>query len=178
MTKGFNPEATSTNLNMSPEQLAQLDWLRAEIGADNAKEAILRSISVMVTLKQNIKSGSQLFIHNSEGQIRLLIPELEPSPTENWQYLVERPHPWRRQLYIKGRKLMAATVWRDAIANQMSPEEAAENWDLPLAAIDEVMRYCESDRDLLRLEAEEERYHLETKAVSLYNNGDVSDRHS
>lgn len=169
MTQTSNSESTGTlpNLTMSPEQVAQLDWLRVAIGADNAKEAILRSISVMVTLKQNLKSGSQLFIHNSEGHIRLVIPELEPSPKENWQYLVERPHPWRRQLYIKGRKLMAATVWRDAIANQMSPEEAAENWDLPLAAIHEVMRYCESHQELLRLEAEEERYRLEAKGVSL-----------
>jgi uncharacterized protein (DUF433 family) len=121
----------------------------------------------MVTLKQNLKSGSQLFIHNSDGQIRLLIPELEPSPIENWQYLVERPHPWRRQLYIKGRKLLASTVWRDAIANEMSPEEAAENWDLPLAAIQEVMHYCERHQELLQLEAEEERYRLEVKGVSL-----------
>ncbi len=170
MTPASNPESASTqlpNLTLSSEQVAQLDWLRMAIGAENTKEAILRSISVMVTLKQNLKSGSQLFIHNSDGQIRLLIPELEPSPIENWQYLVERPHPWRRQLYIKGRKLLASTVWRDAIANEMSPEEAAENWDLPLAAIQEVMHYCERHQELLQLEAEEERYRLELKGVSL-----------
>ena len=170
MTPASNPESASTqlpNLTLSSEQVAQLDWLRMAIRAENTKEAILRSISVMVTLKQNLKSGSQLFIHNSDGQIRLLIPELEPSPIENWQYLVERPHPWRRQLYIKGRKLLASTVWRDAIANEMSPEEAAENWDLPIAAIQEVMHYCEMHQELLQLEAEEERYRLEAKGVSL-----------
>jgi len=170
MTPASNSDTATTqvpNLTLSSEQIAQLNWLRMAIGAENTKEAILRSISVMVTLKQNLKSGSQLFIHNSDGQIRLLIPELEPTPTENWQYLVERPHPWRRQLYIKGRKLLASTVWRDAIANEMSPEEAAENWDLPLAAIQEVMQYCECHQELLQLEAEEERYRLEQKGVSL-----------
>jgi uncharacterized protein (DUF433 family) len=169
MTPASNSETATTqvpNLTLSSEQIAQLNWLRMAIGAENTKEAILRSISVMVTLKQNLKSGSQLFIHNSDGQIRLLIPELEPNPTENWQYLVERSHPWRRQLYIKGRKLLASTVWRDAIANEMSPEEAAENWDLPLAAIQEVMQYCERHQELLQLEAEEERYRLEEKGVS------------
>ncbi|MGA9381514.1 MAG: hypothetical protein WBV73_22370 [Phormidium sp.] len=63
---------------------------------------------------------------------------------EDWQYLVARSHPWRRQLYIKGRKLLASTVWQDMMANEMSPEQAAENWDLPLSAIYEVIRYCEN----------------------------------
>lgn len=102
-----------------------------------------------------------------EGQVRLLIPELEPVQTGEWQYLVARPHPWRRQLYIKGRKLLASTIWRDMIANQMSPKEAADNWNLPLAAIHEAVSYCESHAELLKLEAEEERYRLEEQGVSL-----------
>ena len=44
-----------------------------------------------------------------------------------WKYLVERPHPWRRQRWIKGRRLLASTVWADMIVNAMSVEEAAEN---------------------------------------------------
>ena len=49
----------------------------------------------------------------------------------------------------------------------MTPEQAAENWNLPLPAIYEVIRYCESHRELLKLEADEERYRLEEKGVSL-----------
>ncbi len=86
---------------------------------------------------------------------------------ENWQYLVARSHPWRRQLYIKGRKLLASTVWQDMMGNQMSPEQAAENWELPLSAIYEVINYCESHRELLKMEAEEERYRLEQKGFSI-----------
>ena len=154
------------NLSLTPEQEAQLDWLRQAIGASDLKETIFRAISVVITLKRRMKSESQLFLHTSEGQVLLLIPELEVSENENWQYLVARPHPWRRQLYIKGRKLLASTVWQDAIANEMLLEETADNWDLPLAAIYEVIRYCESHRELIKLEAEEERYRLEEKGVS------------
>ncbi len=97
-----------------------------------------------------------------------IIQSLQNIPeTENWQYLVTRPHPWRKQLYIKGHKLLASTVWQDMITNHMSPEEAAENWDLPLSAIYEVIRYCESHQELLKLEADEERYRLQAKGVSL-----------
>ncbi|WP_199249571.1 hypothetical protein [[Phormidium] sp. ETS-05] len=55
---------------------------------------------------------------NRRNQAEFLTPsqKLKPLPTDTWQYLVERPHPWRRQLYIKGRKLLASTVWQDTIA--------------------------------------------------------------
>lgn len=160
-------ETKRQNFNITPEQEAQLNWLREAINAPNIKETILRSIEVVLTLKRHMRPGTQLFLHTKEGQVRLLIPELEPIETNEWQYLVARPHLWRRQLYIKGRKLLASTVWGDMIANQMSPEEAAENWNLPLAAIHEAVCYCESHQELLKLEAQEERYRLEEQGVDL-----------
>lgn len=160
-------ETKRQNFNITPEQEAQLDWLREAIAAPNTKEAILRSINIAIALKRQMQPGSQLFLHTPQGQVRLLIPELEPIPDARWQYLVERPHPWRRQLYIKGRKLLASTVWQDMLVNEMSPEEAADNWNLPLAAIREVIQYCESHQELLQMEADEERYRLEVKGVSL-----------
>jgi hypothetical protein len=103
--------------------------------------------------------------------VRAIVQSLQDIPQlENWQFLVSRPHPWRKQLYVKGRKLLAATLWQDMLANQMPPEQAAENWDLPLAAIQEAVHYCELHQDLLRLEAEEERYRLEENGVSLIGN--------
>ena len=83
-----------------------------------------------------------------------------------WQYLEQRPHPWRQQLCFKGRRLKAFDVWSDMIVNEMSQQEAAENWDLPLAAIEEAIEYCQSHQDLLRQEAQEERRRLETKGIS------------
>ncbi len=84
-----------------------------------------------------------------------------------WQYLEKRPHSWREQLYIKGRKLTAFTVWSDMIVNQMTLEEVASSKDLPLAAVYEAIEYCETHQDLLKKEAEEERRYLEEHGVSL-----------
>ncbi|OUC14974.1 MAG: hypothetical protein B0A82_09310 [Alkalinema sp. CACIAM 70d] len=110
----------------------------------------------------------QLSVGDRLTLVSAIIQSLQgASQIENWQYLVPRHHPWRTQLYIKGRKLLASTVWQDMAANQMSPEQAAENWDLPLSAIHEVIRYCESHQELLKLEADEERYRLEVKGVAL-----------
>ena len=71
-----------------------------------------------------------------------------------WQYLEQRSHPWRKQLYIKGRRMKASTVWIDMLANELTPEEVAENKDLSLAAVKEAIEYCESHQDLLRKEAQ------------------------
>jgi uncharacterized protein (DUF433 family) len=87
--------------------------------------------------------------------------------TTQWQYLEQRPHPWRQQLYLKGRKLRAHTVWADMMVNEMTPEEVAESKDLPLAAVREAIEYCETHQELLKAEAESERRYLEGKGVIL-----------
>src|SRR6201996_1896185 len=74
------------------------------------------------------------------------------SSPEQWHWLVERPHPWRRQLWVKGRKLLASAVWLDALTNGMGPREAAENWDLPLEACEEIFAYCETNKALIEAE--------------------------
>jgi hypothetical protein len=87
--------------------------------------------------------------------------------TSEWQYLEQRPHPWRKQLYLKGRRLTAFGVWSDMIVNNEIPSEAADNWDLPLAAISEVIEYCQTHQELLKKEALEERRYLEERGIAL-----------
>lgn len=53
------------------------------------------------------------------------------------------------------------------IVNSETPEEAAYNRDLPLAAIQEVVEYCQTHQELLQFEAQEERRRLEAKGVLL-----------
>jgi hypothetical protein len=89
------------------------------------------------------------------------------SAKTQWQYLEQRPSSWRKQLYIKGRKLTAFTVWSDMIANNETPSDAAINWDLPLPAITEAIEYCEIHQALLIKEAEEEYRYLEERGVMI-----------
>lgn len=130
-----------------------------------------------MALQELKEEVSKLSVSDRLALVSTIIQSLQnTTEVENWQYLVARyvldahatrTHPWRRQLYIKGRKLLASTVWQDMMANEMSPEQAAENWDLPLSAIYEVINYCESHHELLKMEAEEERYRLEQKGFSI-----------
>ena len=121
-----------------------------------------------MSLQQLKEKACQLSVSDRLALLGAIFQSLQTTPgIENWQDLVARPHAWRKQLYIKGRKLLASTIWRDMTANQMSSEQAAENWDLPLSAIYEAIDYCESHQELLKLEADEERYRLEVKGVQV-----------
>lgn len=160
-------ETKRQNFNVTPEQEAQIEWLREAIGAASAKETILRSVSVLSVLKEYTQKGFKVALVKLDEQVELVIPGLQPSPQAQWKYLVERPHSWRRQLYVKGRRLLASTVWRDMLANELSLDETATNFSLPLDAIVEVVRYCETNQELLKMEADEERRCLEEKGVAI-----------
>ena len=84
-----------------------------------------------------------------------------------WKYLEKRPHPWRKQLHFKGRRLRPFTVCSTMQVEEMTPEEAAYNWDLSLDEVAEAISYCEANQDLLKQDAESERRRLEAKGISL-----------
>jgi hypothetical protein len=160
-------ETKRQNFNVTPEQEAQIEWLREAIGAASAKETILRAVSVLSALKEYTQKGFKLALLKPDEQVELVIPGLQPPNWAQWKYLVERPHPWRRQLYVKGRRLLASTVWQDMLANELSLDGTAENFSLPVDAVVEIVRYCETNQELLKMEADEERRRLEEKGVTI-----------
>ena len=97
----------------------------------------------------------------------LTAPEPPVSRPEPWQYLEARPHPWRRQLYVKGRRLRAFSVWSDMSTNGLSVNEVAQSRDLPVEAVRECIRYCEENRTLLNDEADEEKRWLLARGVAV-----------
>lgn len=90
-----------------------------------------------------------------------------PKTPTQWQYLEKRHHSWRQQLYLKGTRIKASVIYADMMVNSETPTEAAASWDLPLAAISEVIEYCSTHQELLKQEAREERRRLEAKGVAL-----------
>jgi uncharacterized protein (DUF433 family) len=53
------------------------------------------------------------------------------------------------------------------IVNQWSEAETAYNWDLPVEAVREAVKYCQTHQELLQQEAEAERQYLKKQGVSL-----------
>ena len=129
--------------------------------------AVLRAARVVLTLAREVEDGKRIYAGEpGSAQVRLLLPDVE-AVSPRWQYLTARPHVWKRQLYVKGRRLTAGNVWYDMLANKMSSAEAAENWDLPVEAVEEIIRYCEANRGLICMESDEDRRALQDAGVTL-----------
>jgi uncharacterized protein (DUF433 family) len=80
------------------------------------------------------------------------------TPAPPWQYLVVREHPWRKQLYIKGRNMTVRQLVGDVKANRHTEDEAASNWHLPVEAVREALAYFEANPEVIELDAAQERY--------------------
>ena len=86
--------------------------------------------------------------------------EPRETPVEPWRHLVRRRHPWRTQLYVKGRNLTARQLVGGIKANRLDEEQAAANYELPVEAVREALGYVEANQELLAIEAEIERLML------------------
>jgi uncharacterized protein (DUF433 family) len=86
---------------------------------------------------------------------------------EDYQYLERRDHPWRKQLYIKGRNMTVAHLVYWMRANKMSPQEVAEDTDLPLAQVEEALLYYQRHRDIVEADNAEERRRLKARGIRI-----------
>lgn len=70
------------------------------------------------------------------------------STTTTYQYLEPRPGSSYRQLFIKGTRIRAEIIFSAAYQrgdeDDRSPEQVAEDFGIPLEAVHEAIRYCES----------------------------------
>jgi len=80
-----------------------------------------------------------------------------------YHYLVERPHPWRRQLSLRGRNVTVGQFVASMRANNLSPEAAADNFDVPLAQVMEALNYYETHQSLVNEELREDKRRLQAK---------------
>jgi uncharacterized protein (DUF433 family) len=102
------------------------------------------------------------------GRIQHLEKEIgNGKELSRWQYLIARPHRWRRQLCIKGRNMTVGQLVSTVRANQYTPERAGEELELPVAAINEALAYHAENRELIEMEASEERRRLGERGLPL-----------
>ena len=77
-----------------------------------------------------------------------------------WNYLVVRNHPWRKQLYIKGRNMTVRHLVGTVKANRFTEEQAAQDLHLPVEAIREALAYFEANPEVIALDHATEMYLL------------------
>jgi uncharacterized protein (DUF433 family) len=154
------------NFNITPDQEAEIAALQQALGASTVKDAILRAVRIVNALRRELRGDRELCVRERNGSghdgeiTRFVVPELESAPVEEYKYLASRPDSWRKQLYVRGRRLRASNVHIAMLVNKMTPQEAADDWDLPLEAVEEIIRYCEANEPLITAEAEFEKRNL------------------
>lgn len=157
------------NFEVTPQQQADIEALQEMLAASSKKDAVLFAVQVALHLASEIRQGNQIFIRDEESHDlkRLVLLGLEKTRSQKWMYLCEHTHAWKRELYVKGRKLPASAVWTTSIANNMTVQETAVDWDIPVKAVEEIFEYCESHRELLEMEAAEELRLLNERGVKV-----------
>ena len=94
-------------------------------------------------------------------------PSNAASGNAAWKYLEARPTSWKKQLFLKGRRVTAANIWFSMQVNKLTLEETAEDWDFPVELIEEAVRYCEANKDLIGQECDEEERFMRSKGIPL-----------
>ncbi len=74
--------------------------------------------------------------------------EREPS----YVHIERREHPWRRQLFVKGRRLLPGCIASTMRIENWSPEETAVQFKLPLEVVMEIIDYAGRYRTLIEAE--------------------------
>ena len=89
------------------------------------------------------------------------------SAATNYKYLVRKPKSSYKQLFVKDRWVSARTLYGQSVGEDArTPEQLAEDYDLPLEAVLESIAYCESDPLEIREDWEREEALMEASGMN------------
>lgn len=76
---------------------------------------------------------------------------------KQWKWLERDPYSSLKQLSVKGRRIRARTLYGSTVGDDpQTPEEVAEDYDVPLEAVLEAIEYVEGDPPEIREDWEAE----------------------
>ncbi len=72
---------------------------------------------------------------------------MKPNPLTTWKYLAPNPKSASKQLFLKDRRIRARDLYGMTMSAKepMTPAEIAADYELPLAAVEEAIAYCQAD---------------------------------
>jgi uncharacterized protein (DUF433 family) len=72
---------------------------------------------------------------------------MNPPASVTWQYLAPNPKSCYKQLFVKGTRIRARVLYGlfMSASEPLSPQEIAAEFNLPLAAVQEAIAYCQGN---------------------------------
>lgn len=156
MPKAIRPRRLQVDLGPRHERL--LLRLRALGGSD--ADATRRIMEIVDNAADSIQQGFKIVLVPADDAHPDAMPELTRAvrPEAAYTYLVARPHAWRKQLFLKGLRLTVSQLVGAMRENGWSAEQAADEFDLPAAAVHEAQDYAALHADLLKAEDAEDAH--------------------
>lgn len=166
-------EPTRIQFNLPVEQVRILDMLERKLALRSRTDLIQEALSTFVWLAQQRLRG-RVIVSIAPEEVEKLSHAVElASPAGAWisgdlyEHLIARPDNWRRQLWVRGRNMSVGQLVAWMRSNGFSPQEAAEDFDLPLAPVQEALAYYETHRDLVDAESREEKHYLQAQGYTV-----------
>ena len=151
------PARNRLQIELAPRHQRFLRALGESMGSGGDAETTRRVLDVVENMADRIQHGYKLAVVPAEDEHPDAVPELTRAlrPESRYAYLVQRPHPWRRQLSFKGHRLTVGQFLGAMRVEGWSLEQAAEEFDLPVEAALEAIDYGEKFRALIDAETAE-----------------------
>ncbi|HTV73317.1 MAG TPA: hypothetical protein VME66_06430 [Candidatus Acidoferrales bacterium] len=145
-------------IELAPRHQRLLHTLGERMGSGGDAETTRRVFDVVENLADRIQHGYKLIVVPAEDERPDAVPELTRAlrPEAGYAYLVHRPHPWRRQLSFKGRRLTVGQFLGAMRVEGWTPEQAAGEFELPVEAALEAIDYGEKFASLIAAEEAED----------------------
>lgn len=145
-------------VKVNAEERLLLDRFKSALDGDTDSETARKLLWWLDGVAHQVGTGYKLVVVPIETEFADAAPWLTRAmlPSGEYTYLVRRPHPWRKQLFLKGRRLTAGQVVGRMETEGWSVEEAAAQFELPVAAIREAVDYAKRNRDLIACEDAED----------------------
>ncbi len=156
-------------LDLRAEQVHLLELLQEQLGVRSRANLIEESISTLLWFVQEQRRGRKV-VSVDPAELSKLTHAVEFASrasvfpgNELYDHLVARPHPWRRQLALKGRNMTVGQLVATMRADNLSAEAAADDLGLQLAQVREALAYYDAHRELVDAELREDAHRLQDK---------------
>jgi|GEM_PF-937315 len=176
MSTYIQPEVTKkvrVQVDLSEAEATMLHHLANRLSVRSRANLLQQAYGVFLWVINELLAGRRIVSVTPETlQMidkckELSVPAVEPLLFDHYEYLVTRPETGYKQLYLKGRNLRVGQLIYKMRANDLTPEEAAADMNLPVAQIREAQVYYEINRSLIEQETAEEKYRLNAAGVPL-----------
>lgn len=93
---------------------------------------------------------------------------MSTNPTTTWKHLAPNPKSAYKQLFIKGRRIRARTLYGMYMSAEepMTPAVIAAEYDLPLEVVEEAIAYCQTDPPEIKEDFEREERIMEATGMN------------